>query len=59
MNIIFNCVLMFIYISFLIVIWNFLISFLDVCFRFLINYIVFIDINKGLEYLVKLVFYKI
>ena len=58
-NMIFNCILVFIYISFLIVVWNFLISFLNICPRFLISCVVFIDIDKGLKYSIKLTFYRI
>ena len=58
-NVIFNYILVFIYMSFLIAIWNFFIFFLDVCFRFLMSCVVFIDIGEGLEYLVKLAFCRI
>ena len=58
-NIIFSCILMFIYINSLIVIWNFLIFFLNTYLRFLINYVILISIDKKLKYLVKLTFYKI
>ena len=59
MNVIFNYILIFIYINSLIIIWNFLISSLNIYFRFLISYIAPIDISEGLEYLVKLAFYRI
>ena len=58
-NTIFNYILIFIYINFLIAVWNFLIFSLNTYFRFLINYMISIDINKGLKYLVKLIFYRI
>ena len=58
-NIISNYILVLIYISFLIIIWNFFIFFLDIYFRFLTSYIISISINKGLKCLVKLVFYRI
>ena len=58
-NIIFNYISILIHINFLITVWNFLTFFLDTCPRFLINYIIFINIDKGLKYLVKSVFYKI
>ena len=45
--------------SFLIAIWNFLIFFLDIYSRFLMSYITPINIDKGLECSVKLIFYKI
>ena len=56
---IFNYIPMFIYINFLIVVWNFLTFFLDAYPRFLINYIASINIGKGLKCLIKLVFYRI
>ena len=58
-NMIFSYILVFIYINFLIIIWNFFIFSLDIYSRFLINYIIFINIDKGLKYLVKLAFYRI
>ena len=59
MNIIFNYILILIYISSLIAIWNFLIFSSDTYPRFLINHIIPIDINKGLKYLIKSTFYRI
>ena len=58
-NMISSYIPIFIYINFLIIIWNFLISFLNIYFKFLISYIALININKELEYLVKLAFYRI
>ena len=58
-NVISNYIPIFIHINSLIVVWNFLISSLNTYPRFLISHMVPIGIGEGLEYLVKLAFYKI